>query len=166
MVEVSCLCHHFLQRKLSNKRGPPVLPNRLQKKGNASDTMIEDKAADSKKEGKEEGVIRWDLITTYVSFVYIYICIIYILIPRRLSAGVGRWSTLTKPQKAPRMRKRTRIHLPTKRPNHQKSQVSTVLFSAFRVDYELVVFVEHLLQNKNKCITVLVLTVFGCDHEM
>ncbi|XP_031156765.1 mannosidase, alpha, class 1B, member 1b isoform X2 [Sander lucioperca] len=46
------------QRKLSNKRGPPVLQNRLQKKENASNTVVEDKASDSKKEG-EEGVISW-----------------------------------------------------------------------------------------------------------
>ncbi|XP_054867316.1 mannosidase, alpha, class 1B, member 1b isoform X2 [Amphiprion ocellaris] len=47
------------QRKLSNKRGPPVLQNRLQKKGNASETVVEDRAADSKKEGEEKGVISW-----------------------------------------------------------------------------------------------------------
>ncbi|XP_040897421.1 endoplasmic reticulum mannosyl-oligosaccharide 1,2-alpha-mannosidase-like isoform X2 [Toxotes jaculatrix] len=47
------------QRKLSNKRGPPVLQNRLQRKVNTSDTVVEDKAADSKKEGEEEGVISW-----------------------------------------------------------------------------------------------------------
>ncbi|XP_051278267.1 mannosidase, alpha, class 1B, member 1b [Dicentrarchus labrax] len=47
------------QRKLFNKRGPPVLQNRLQKKGNASDTAAEDKAADGKKKGEEEGVISW-----------------------------------------------------------------------------------------------------------
>ncbi|XP_034397060.1 mannosidase, alpha, class 1B, member 1b isoform X3 [Cyclopterus lumpus] len=46
------------QRKLSNKRRPPVLQNRLQKQANASDTVIEDKAADSKKE-EEEGDISW-----------------------------------------------------------------------------------------------------------
>ncbi|XP_042278451.1 mannosidase, alpha, class 1B, member 1b isoform X1 [Thunnus maccoyii] len=45
------------QRKLSNKRGPPALQNRLQKKGNTSDPQ--DKAADIKKEGEEEGVISW-----------------------------------------------------------------------------------------------------------
>ncbi|XP_034727627.1 mannosidase, alpha, class 1B, member 1b isoform X5 [Etheostoma cragini] len=47
------------QRKLSNKRGPPVLENR-QKKENALNTVVEDKASDSKKEGEEEeGVINW-----------------------------------------------------------------------------------------------------------
>ncbi|XP_078106444.1 mannosidase, alpha, class 1B, member 1b isoform X2 [Sander vitreus] len=46
------------QRKLSNKRGPPILQNRLQKKENASNTVVEDKASDSKKEGEEE-VISW-----------------------------------------------------------------------------------------------------------
>ncbi|KAL7391188.1 hypothetical protein ABVT39_005664 [Epinephelus coioides] len=46
------------QRKLSNKRGPPVLHNRLQKKGNASDPVVEGKAVDGKK-GEEEGVISW-----------------------------------------------------------------------------------------------------------
>lgn len=46
------------QRKLSNKRGPPVLHNRLQKKGNTSDPVVEGKAADGKK-GEEEGVISW-----------------------------------------------------------------------------------------------------------
>ncbi|XP_029295365.1 mannosidase, alpha, class 1B, member 1b isoform X2 [Cottoperca gobio] len=46
------------QRKLSNKRGPPVLQNRVQMKGNASNTVVEDKAADGKKEGEEE-VISW-----------------------------------------------------------------------------------------------------------
>ncbi|XP_047447663.1 mannosidase, alpha, class 1B, member 1b [Mugil cephalus] len=47
------------QRKLSNKRGPPLLQNHLQRKRNASDVVIEDKAAGSKKEGKEveKGVI-------------------------------------------------------------------------------------------------------------
>ncbi|KAF3696306.1 Endoplasmic reticulum mannosyl-oligosaccharide 1,2-alpha-mannosidase [Channa argus] len=45
------------QRKLYNRRGPPVLQNRLQKKGNTSDTMIKDKSADSKNGGEEEGVI-------------------------------------------------------------------------------------------------------------
>ncbi|XP_074493233.1 mannosidase, alpha, class 1B, member 1b [Sebastes fasciatus] len=47
------------QRKLSKKRGPPILQNRLQKKGNASNNVVEDKAADNKKEGEEEGVISW-----------------------------------------------------------------------------------------------------------
>ncbi|XP_035021719.1 mannosidase, alpha, class 1B, member 1b [Hippoglossus stenolepis] len=47
------------QRKLSNKRGPPVLQNRLQRKGNTSDTVVVDKAADSKKEGEEEPIISW-----------------------------------------------------------------------------------------------------------
>ncbi|XP_051806649.1 endoplasmic reticulum mannosyl-oligosaccharide 1,2-alpha-mannosidase-like [Acanthochromis polyacanthus] len=47
------------QRKSSNKRGPPVLQNRLQQKGNASETVVEDRAADSKKEGEENGVISW-----------------------------------------------------------------------------------------------------------
>lgn len=48
---------YFLQRKLSNKRGPPVLPNRLQKKANTSDAVIGDKPADSNKE-KKKVVIR------------------------------------------------------------------------------------------------------------
>ncbi|XP_028270044.1 mannosidase, alpha, class 1B, member 1b isoform X2 [Parambassis ranga] len=47
------------QRKLSNKRGPPVLQNHLIKKGNASDTAVEDKAAGSKKNVEEDGVISW-----------------------------------------------------------------------------------------------------------
>lgn len=51
-------CAVIWQRKLSNKRGPPVLPNRLQKKGNASNILSEVKAADIKKEGEEERVIR------------------------------------------------------------------------------------------------------------
>ncbi|XP_068454994.1 mannosidase, alpha, class 1B, member 1b isoform X2 [Clinocottus analis] len=46
---------HTSQRKLSKKRGPPALQNRLQKKGNASDS--EDKAAHGRKE--QEGVISW-----------------------------------------------------------------------------------------------------------
>ncbi|XP_032367838.1 mannosidase, alpha, class 1B, member 1b isoform X2 [Etheostoma spectabile] len=48
------------QRKLSNKRGPPVLENR-QKKESALNTVVEDKASDGKKEGEEEeeGVINW-----------------------------------------------------------------------------------------------------------
>ncbi|XP_074525945.1 mannosidase, alpha, class 1B, member 1b [Halichoeres trimaculatus] len=46
------------QRKLSNKRGPPVLHNRLQVKGNSSEAGQGDKAAKRKKEG-EEGVISW-----------------------------------------------------------------------------------------------------------
>ncbi|TMS03491.1 hypothetical protein E3U43_000380 [Larimichthys crocea] len=46
------------RRILPNKRGPPVLHNRLQKKGNVSDAAVKDKAAESKKEG-EEGVISW-----------------------------------------------------------------------------------------------------------
>ncbi|XP_029960603.1 mannosidase, alpha, class 1B, member 1b [Salarias fasciatus] len=47
------------QRKLPNKRGPPVLINRQQKRGNAS--AVEDKAAESKTGGgdEEEGVISW-----------------------------------------------------------------------------------------------------------
>uniref|UniRef100_A0A672FQU8 alpha-1,2-Mannosidase n=1 Tax=Salarias fasciatus TaxID=181472 RepID=A0A672FQU8_SALFA len=44
-VRISCLCVS-LQRKLPNKRGPPVLINRQQKRGNAS--AVEDKAAESK----------------------------------------------------------------------------------------------------------------------
>ncbi|KAM4746523.1 mannosidase, alpha, class 1B, member 1b [Anableps anableps] len=49
------------QRKLSNKRGPPVLPNRLQKKGNTSNILSEDKVADIRKEREEEErVISWD----------------------------------------------------------------------------------------------------------
>ncbi|KAK9523268.1 hypothetical protein VZT92_019670 [Zoarces viviparus] len=48
------------QRKLSHKRGPPILQSRLQKKGNASDSVVEeDKAADSKREEEEEGAISW-----------------------------------------------------------------------------------------------------------
>ncbi|KAM9858344.1 mannosidase, alpha, class 1B, member 1b [Aulostomus maculatus] len=47
------------QRKLSNKRGPPVLQNRLQKKGNLSDPLVQDKPGDSKKKEEEEGVISW-----------------------------------------------------------------------------------------------------------
>ncbi|XP_071337940.1 mannosidase, alpha, class 1B, member 1b isoform X2 [Trachinotus anak] len=47
------------QRKLSNRRGPPVLQNRLQRKGNTSDTVAEDKPAGDQKEGEEEGVISW-----------------------------------------------------------------------------------------------------------
>lgn len=47
------------QRKVSNRRGPPVLQNRLQKKGNASEIVVEDKAADSKKEDEEKKVISW-----------------------------------------------------------------------------------------------------------
>ncbi|KAM3610328.1 uncharacterized protein V6R79_002319 [Siganus canaliculatus] len=42
------------QRKMSNRRGPPALQNRLQKKGNASDNVAED----DKKQGEEE-VISW-----------------------------------------------------------------------------------------------------------
>ncbi|AWP06495.1 putative endoplasmic reticulum mannosyl-oligosaccharide 1-2-alpha-mannosidase-like [Scophthalmus maximus] len=48
------------QRKLSNKRGPPVLQNRFPRKGNTSEnTAVEDKAAGGKKEREEEGVISW-----------------------------------------------------------------------------------------------------------
>ncbi|XP_029367289.1 mannosidase, alpha, class 1B, member 1b [Echeneis naucrates] len=47
------------QRKLSNKRGPPVLQNRLQKKGNASDAIVDETPVDGEKERKEEGVISW-----------------------------------------------------------------------------------------------------------
>lgn len=55
------MCFWFvLQRKLSNKRGPPVLQNRLQKSGNGSDTVVEEKPAGDEKEGEEEKVIRWD----------------------------------------------------------------------------------------------------------
>ncbi|XP_034027212.1 endoplasmic reticulum mannosyl-oligosaccharide 1,2-alpha-mannosidase-like [Thalassophryne amazonica] len=46
------------QRRLPNKRGPPVLQNRLQKRGNASDTLMDD-VADGKKEDRDEGAIRW-----------------------------------------------------------------------------------------------------------
>ncbi|XP_034064248.1 mannosidase, alpha, class 1B, member 1b isoform X2 [Gymnodraco acuticeps] len=42
------------QKKLSNKRGPPILQNRLQKKGNGTVTVEE-----KKEEGEEEGVISW-----------------------------------------------------------------------------------------------------------
>lgn len=45
----------FLQ-KIPNKRGPPVLQNRSQRKGNASETVSEDTAAD--KDRPEGGVIR------------------------------------------------------------------------------------------------------------
>ncbi|XP_026198487.1 mannosidase, alpha, class 1B, member 1b [Anabas testudineus] len=47
------------QRKLSNKRGPPILQNRIQKKGNTSDTVARDKVVDSKNGKKETGVISW-----------------------------------------------------------------------------------------------------------
>ncbi|XP_047237884.1 mannosidase, alpha, class 1B, member 1b isoform X3 [Girardinichthys multiradiatus] len=47
------------QRKLSNKRGPPILQNRLQNKGNASNILSEDKAADVRMEGEEDRVISW-----------------------------------------------------------------------------------------------------------
>ena len=57
MVKTVVYVAHLSQRKLSNRRGPPVLQNRLQKKENASNTVVEDKASDHKKEG-EEGVIR------------------------------------------------------------------------------------------------------------
>ncbi|XP_014824516.1 PREDICTED: endoplasmic reticulum mannosyl-oligosaccharide 1,2-alpha-mannosidase-like [Poecilia mexicana] len=53
------LLEQLSQRKLSNKRGPPVLLNRLQKKGNASNILSEVKVADIKKEGEEERVISW-----------------------------------------------------------------------------------------------------------
>uniref|UniRef100_A0A3Q1HVR1 alpha-1,2-Mannosidase n=1 Tax=Anabas testudineus TaxID=64144 RepID=A0A3Q1HVR1_ANATE len=51
------LCNHLPQRKLSNKRGPPILQNRIQKKGNTSDTVARDKVVDSKNGKKETGVI-------------------------------------------------------------------------------------------------------------
>ncbi|XP_071399969.1 mannosidase, alpha, class 1B, member 1b [Centroberyx affinis] len=48
------------QKRLPHKRGPPILQNRLQKKENASNTLVEeDKAPDSKKEGEDEGLISW-----------------------------------------------------------------------------------------------------------
>lgn len=47
------------QRKLSNKRGPPVLLNHIRKKGNTSNILSEEKAADVRKEGEEERVISW-----------------------------------------------------------------------------------------------------------
>ncbi|KAM4575763.1 mannosidase, alpha, class 1B, member 1b isoform 2-T4 [Odontesthes bonariensis] len=47
------------ERKLSNKRGPPVLQNRLEKKGNTSDSAVKDEGADSKREGEEGRVISW-----------------------------------------------------------------------------------------------------------
>ncbi|KAM4578224.1 mannosidase, alpha, class 1B, member 1b isoform 2-T2 [Fundulus diaphanus] len=47
------------QRKLSNKRGPPVLQSRLQKKGNISNIISEDKAAELRKEGEKDSVISW-----------------------------------------------------------------------------------------------------------
>ncbi|XP_034547328.1 mannosidase, alpha, class 1B, member 1b [Notolabrus celidotus] len=46
------------QRKLSNKRRPPILQNRLQVKGNISDNELGERAADKKKDG-EEVVISW-----------------------------------------------------------------------------------------------------------
>lgn len=51
-------CYHFPQRRLPNKRGPPILQNRLQKIGNASDVQVENEAADGRKEREDEGVIR------------------------------------------------------------------------------------------------------------
>ncbi|XP_029999418.1 mannosidase, alpha, class 1B, member 1b [Sphaeramia orbicularis] len=47
------------KRKLSNKRGPPIILNHLQKNGNASNAVAQDKAADGKKEGEDQGVISW-----------------------------------------------------------------------------------------------------------
>lgn len=47
------------KRKLSNKRGPPIIQNHLQKNGNASDAAAQDKAANGKKEGEDQGVISW-----------------------------------------------------------------------------------------------------------
>ncbi|XP_069576189.1 mannosidase, alpha, class 1B, member 1b [Brachyistius frenatus] len=47
------------QRKSPNKRGPPVLQNRLQQKGNPSETVVKEKAAESKKDVEEEDVISW-----------------------------------------------------------------------------------------------------------
>lgn len=58
MVGVSYFSYNFLQMNLSNKRGPPVLPNNVHEKGNGSVTMLEGKAADSIIEGKEERIIR------------------------------------------------------------------------------------------------------------
>lgn len=58
------LCISLSQRKLSNKRGPPLFQNQRQKNGNASDT-VQEKVGESKKEGDEQGVIRW------VSFVFV-----------------------------------------------------------------------------------------------
>ncbi|XP_033828217.1 mannosidase, alpha, class 1B, member 1b [Periophthalmus magnuspinnatus] len=46
------------KRKLSNKRGPPLLQNLQPKNANASNT-VEDKGGESKKEGNEKGVISW-----------------------------------------------------------------------------------------------------------
>ncbi|XP_038150034.1 mannosidase, alpha, class 1B, member 1b [Cyprinodon tularosa] len=47
------------QRKLSNKRGPPILQNRLEKKGNLSNVVSEGNAAAIRKEGDENRVISW-----------------------------------------------------------------------------------------------------------
>ncbi|XP_072244683.1 mannosidase, alpha, class 1B, member 1b isoform X1 [Leuresthes tenuis] len=47
------------ERKLSNKRGPPVLQNGVEKKGNTSDTAVKDEGADNKREGEEWRVISW-----------------------------------------------------------------------------------------------------------
>ncbi|XP_076021220.1 mannosidase, alpha, class 1B, member 1b isoform X2 [Genypterus blacodes] len=46
------------EQRLPNKRGPPILQNRLQKKGNASDVQVENKAADGRKENEDEALIR------------------------------------------------------------------------------------------------------------
>lgn len=106
------LCNHLPQRKLSNKRGPPILQNRIQKKGNTSDTVARDKVVDSKNGKKETGVIRWSLITNKVTRVILFTYLFYLLIIWSLSAGRGRKLTLTRPQKAPR--KIRRVHVAAK----------------------------------------------------
>lgn len=45
--------NHLTQRKLSNKRGPPVLQNRFQEKGNTS-VIDTDQATEGIKEKKED----------------------------------------------------------------------------------------------------------------
>lgn len=80
MVKVSSLCHHLSQRKLSNKRGPPFLQNRLQKKENVSNTVVEDKPADNKKEGEEPGVIKWDLECDQSKSIFLVVWIFVLII--------------------------------------------------------------------------------------
>uniref|UniRef100_A0A8C5HI76 alpha-1,2-Mannosidase n=1 Tax=Gouania willdenowi TaxID=441366 RepID=A0A8C5HI76_GOUWI len=56
----ACLFLVF-RKKLSNRRGPPVLQNRLHRRGNISDpTLHEEKSADRKK-GEDKGVISLSL---------------------------------------------------------------------------------------------------------
>ncbi|KAM4607313.1 mannosidase, alpha, class 1B, member 1b [Polymixia lowei] len=48
------------QKRLPNKRGPPALQNRLLRKGNASDSVVEEyKGPESKKEEEDQVVISW-----------------------------------------------------------------------------------------------------------